>query len=347
MSTLPGYLTAAPHTFLELDTQLEGALRQGDLALWELHGVEPAGDIDAAMTLMRIHDLHLAPIGLLSGAERWQHHPAVSEIKCRLESEYLIGIEALDAQQGWNLPTDTIAAFRALSALDRVPAIYEWLATEASDVELRQFIALEGGPDGGFDDLVAICQIGLDGEPKLELARNYWDEMGRGDRDGVHTTLHQRMSEALRVTPVARCRQPLQALQRSLLGSMLATNRWLQPEMIGALGLIELQAGPRCRQVVTALDRLGSASPSRPFYEEHANVDPRHGKSWLDNVIVPLADSNPEMATRMLRGARWRWLVNARFLDALKNGSGRLLDEGHRCLACLRHAWREHPSQAR
>ncbi len=40
---------------------------------------------------------------------------------------------------------------------------------------------------------------------------------------------------------------PIAALERVALGGALATNRWLQPEMLGRSALLELQAGPRYR----------------------------------------------------------------------------------------------------
>jgi len=43
---------------------------------------------------------------------------------------------------------------------------------------------------------------------------------------------------------------PIAALEREALGGPLATNRWLQPEMLGRSGLLDLQAGPRRRLVL-------------------------------------------------------------------------------------------------
>jgi hypothetical protein len=102
----------------------------------------------------------------------------------------------------------------------------------------------------------------------------------------------------------------------------LATNRWLQPELLGALGLIELQAGPRCRKVVAGLRRIGAPSAALPFYEEHARVDPRHGRAWLDRAVAPVVAECPELGWRIVRGARWRSTVNARFLDAARSSLG-------------------------
>jgi hypothetical protein len=270
----------------------------------------------ALLKLLGIHDLFLAPIEELGARARYQHHPTVSAMKWYLEDELIRWLDERDLETEWDLPTDAVAAMRSLGGRELVPPVYDWLAEEATLEEVVAFLSLEGGPDGGFDDLVALCQIGLAGEPKLELARNYWDEMGRGSLRAVHTELHRRLSTALGLRAVPRAELPPEALLRSALGSLLATNRYLQPELVGALGLIELQAGPRSRRVVGALRRLGAAGDALAFYEEHAHADPRHGKAWVDHVVGPLA-ADPVWSAGIVRGARWRSLVNERFFTTM------------------------------
>jgi hypothetical protein len=304
-----------------LAERLEIALDAGGEALDMLAAagrLAPLDRRDEVLTLLALHDLHLAPIDALGERVRLQHHPVVARLKAQLESSVLARLEALDAATAWDLPQDdAVAAMRALAARGLVPEVYDWLADDASWDEAIAFFALEGGPDGGFDDLVAVCQVGLTGEPKLELAQNYWDEMGRGTLADVHTELHRRLSKAVDMPVVPRDDQPIESLERVLLGSLLATNRWLQPEMVGALGLLELQAGPRCRKVVKALERLGASEDALAFYQEHAVADPRHGKDWVDHVIAPLAADDPTWATRIVRGARWRSLLNNAFFTAM------------------------------
>jgi hypothetical protein len=87
--------------------------------------------------------------------------------------------------------------------------------------------------------------------------------------------------------------------------------------MIGSLGLIECQAGPRCRRVVQAMQRLGIPAGALPFYEEHATADPRHGKDWIDGAVAPLVARHPNWGPRILRGAAWRAAVNHRFFAAM------------------------------
>jgi hypothetical protein len=271
---------------------------------------------DALLTLLDIHALWLAPIETLNGRERLQNHPDVAALKWHLEQWLINRLDArLNARH--EAAVGDIADSLRRIARGSHDAVYDWIATTADWDQLLTFLAIEGGPDGGFDDLVAIAQVGLRGEPKVVLGANYWDEMGRGRPDEVHTTLHDRLVQAIGLHAPSVDELPTSALYRSALNGLLATNRQLQPEMLGALGLLELQAGPRCRRVLDALHRLGAPRDAFPFYEEHATTDPRHGKEWLDGALVPLVAERPEWGPAIVRGARWRADVNARLFRDL------------------------------
>lgn len=310
-----------------LHARLDRALDQPRRSLAALQGAEPVNARDGSLALLRIHDLHVAPLGELARRPNRQHHPVVADLKWRLEGAFLERLQAEDGRRRWDLPHDPVEALRAIQAADRVPSIYRWLADEAAPHQIRTFLELEGGPDGGFDDLVAQCQVGVTGAAKVELARNYWDEMGAGDPTRVHTELHRTMADSLGLRRWDRTDLPVAALDRALLGTTLATNRWLQPEMLGALGLVELQAGPRCRQVVAALERIDAPGPARAFYDEHARIDPLHGRAWLEQVVAPLTDDHPELGWRIVRGARWRSTITTRFLEDLASLLGAGLPE--------------------
>jgi hypothetical protein len=303
-----------------LSAALDAAVLEGEPALDPLHDLRPVDRRDRFLSLLEVYDLHTAPLEVVGDRARFQHAPAVAALKGRLESDWLAELEAhwetagpLTQCEG---PREVVQAMRAVAARDRLPAAYRWLARSATHEQLVHFLALEGGPDGGFDDLVAACQIGLSGSAKLELGKNFWDELGQGDAAGVHTELHSRLVRALELPAVPRAKLPVEALERAAMGGLLATNRWLQPEMIGALGLLELQAGPRCRLVLQGFDRLGVAADAYPFYVEHAEVDPVHGKDWMDKAIEPLARERPEWGARMVKGAWWRATLNLQFFTA-------------------------------
>lgn len=306
---------APPFRRFGLADFLQSALTSGtDDDVVQIAAARPVDRRDRFATLLSIYRLSTASVHELGAAAVFQSHPAVAAIKQRCERDWLAELDGLV------VPPDIASldprdAMRAIAARDRLPAIYKWLARDASWAEIVQFLALEGGPDGGFDDLVAACQIGLAGRAKLELATNYWDEMGNGDAAAVHTTLHQELAAALALPELPLADQPTIALERSALGGLLTTNRWLQPEALGALGLIELQAGPRCRLVLQGLERCDAPAAAFPFYRVHAEVDPRHGRDWLDNAIAPIVEELPQWGPRIVRGAYWRGQINAMFFD--------------------------------
>ena len=330
-ATASAAATASAPLTSALRTGLAAAARRGRRpldalgdSLDDLLG-RPVDPRDRVLVLLEIADLQTGP---QHPGARFAHHPAVARLQWELESSWLdeltetavpADLPALGDPDDPDAAPAVVAALRALAARDRLPTVYRWVAREASWSEVVAFLALEGGPDAGFDDLVAACQVGLTGRPKLELATNYWDEMGNGDLAAVHTVLHEDLVEAIAMPRLPRDAQPLAGLERVALGALMATNHWLQPEMLGALGLIELQAGPRCRLVLQAFERLGAPAGARPFYEVHAEVDPRHGRDWMDNAIVPVLSEHPEWGPRIVRGAWWRSLLNRRFFEVAES----------------------------
>ena len=142
----PGVLTTAQHvaratvsqpmrrqldTSATLDTRLRSALMDGPEALEALVGAEAVDRRDGVLALLRIHDLHLAPLEDLAGSVQWQHHPAIADLKWRLERTFVESVRAYDAERTWTLPTDPVRALRMIAQVDRVPAVYEWLADQA------------------------------------------------------------------------------------------------------------------------------------------------------------------------------------------------------------------------
>jgi hypothetical protein len=311
---------------ITLARRLASALLSGQDALQDLADAEPDGRRDRFLALLQIHELHMAPLHRVGDRVRWQHHPAVSALKTRLEEAWLAELGELEVPDVE--PRQTAEEMRAIAARSRAPAVYRWIAEEADWEPAMRFLALEGGPDDVFDDLVATCQVGLPlGPAKMELASNYWDEMGNGDFGEVHNVLYRRFAEAVDLPELPRDEHPTEALERSALLGLVATNRRLQPEMLGVLGLIELEAGPHCRYVEHGLQRLEAPPGAHEFYAMHAAVDPLHGKGWLENGVDPLVADEPDWGPRILRGALWKSAVNEAFFTWARRTLVRLPSE--------------------
>jgi hypothetical protein len=140
--------------------------------------------------------------------------------------------------------------------------LFPWLAAEASLDEMRWFLTQEVAGEAGFDDLVAVTQVKMPVRAKLELARNYWDEMGRGNPKGMHGPMLGALSTGLDLTPQPETTvwQSL-ALANTMAG--LAADRHYAFHAIGALGVIELTAPGRSAHVAAGLKRLGIRADDR------------------------------------------------------------------------------------
>ncbi|MDQ2802119.1 MAG: iron-containing redox enzyme family protein [Pseudomonadota bacterium] len=183
--------------------------------------------------------------------------------------------------------------------------LFAWLADTASMAEMRWFIAQEIGGEAGFEDLIALTQIRLPVAAKLELARNYWDEMGRGDARGMHGPMLARIGAALGACATIDG-TVWEALALTNLMVALAANRRYVYQSIGALGVIEMTAPSRVAFVDRGLDRLGLPKKARHYFSLHAVLDVQHSAAWNREILGSLITAEPRAARPIAEGALLR-----------------------------------------
>jgi hypothetical protein len=192
--------------------------------------------------------------------------------------------------------------------------LFPWLADCASYEDLRWFLSQEVAGEAGFDDLVALSQLKLADRPKLELARNYWDEMGRGREAAMHGPMLGRLAAAFGIAPTPET-SVWEALALGNLMIGLAANRRYAYQSIGALGVIELTAPSRAVQIARALKRLGLDGKARVYFDLHATLDIRHSQTWSREVLMPLVEADPRTARPLAEGALIRLLAAQRCFE--------------------------------
>lgn len=190
--------------------------------------------------------------------------------------------------------------------------LFPWLAEHASHSQMCWFLRQEMAGEAGFDDLVALSQIQLPARPKLEMARNYWDEMGQGNEGGMHGPLLARLGRSL---PECEEETVWESLALGNLMVALATSRSYAYQSIGALGVIELTAPGRAAFVNAGLKRLDFDGAVRRYYALHATLDVRHSQTWNREVFAPLVAANPAVAVALAEGALMRLRAGARCFD--------------------------------
>ena len=236
----------------------------------------------------------------------------------RIERVFVEGEREAVAAEVSRVPTEPSQFVQWFESLEQTgpgqhDALFPWLADHATHSQMCWFLQQELAGEAGFDDLVALTQLKLPNRPKLEMARNYWDEMGQGHEGGMHGPMLGLLAESLQLETEGNT--VWQALALSNLMVALATARHYAYQSVGALGVIELTAPGRSQLVNAGLKRLGIGGAARRYYALHATLDIRHSEAWNREVLYPLVSSDPRIAPRIAEGALLRLRAGQRCFE--------------------------------
>ena len=258
-------------------------------------------------TLCRFNNIRLAP-GLPTDA--WRADIAKFAEMLVLEGEFLEASRLRVAERAAGAPRnadDFVAWFASLErdGPGQGDPLFAWLAETASMSEMCWFLTQEIAGEAGFEDLSALTQIRMPAQSKLEIARNYWDEMGRGNPKGMHGPMLEVLTKrlGLKPDPSTTVWEAL-ALANTMAG--LAANRRYAFHSVGALGIIEQTAPGRAALVAQGLKRLGVSPADRHYFDLHAVLDVKHAAAWNAEAIHPLIAADPELAQPIAEGALMR-----------------------------------------
>lgn len=240
----------------------------------------------------------------------------------RIEGAFVEAFREMVAPLVDDVPTDAdafIAWFEALK--DHGPGqwdpLFDWLEGAASLEDLKWFLTQEAAGEAGFDDLVAMTQVKVLDRAKLELARNYWDEMGRGKASGMHGPMLTRTTAQLGLTPEIDSTL-WQSLCLANTMTAFATTRRYVYQSIGALGVVELTAPTRVACVDAGLKRAGVAPEARKYFALHAVLDVEHSKAWNAEALHPLVSDDPSCARFIAEGAVMRLICGEQCFETYR-----------------------------
>ncbi len=254
--------------------------------------------------------------------ESWERDLSEEHDMRRLEGRWVEGLRETVIDRALAAPHDPdafVAWFEALkeNGAGQNDPLFPWLAEEASLEEMRWFLTQEAAGEAGFDDLVALTQVKLPARAKLELARNYWDEMGQGRMAGMHGLLLQASAEGLDLEPSIEDTL-WQSLALANTMTALATTRRYAYHSVGALGVVELTAPTRVGHVAQGLKRLGCEPRVRKYFHLHAVLDLKHSADWNEEALKPLISERPECAQAIAEGALMRLECGRRCFEIYK-----------------------------
>lgn len=255
-------------------------------------------------------------------SESWSHELAEEHEMRKLEAQWVESLREQVIEQALEAPTNPqafVAWFENLKATGpgQGDALFPWLAEKATREEICWFLCQEAAGEAGFDDLVAYTQVKLPARAKLELARNYWDEMGRGNMAGMHGLMLEATTKGLCLEP---CIEETLWESLALANTMtaLATTRRYTYHSVGALGVVELTAPTRVGLVADGLKRLAYEPSVRKYFNLHAVLDVKHSEDWNREALIPLIEDRPEAARAIAEGALMRLECGKRCFEAYR-----------------------------
>ena len=244
----------------------------------------------------------------------------------RAEGEYIEAVRQEISPLAAGIPNDVegfIDWFEELkeSGPGQGDSLFPWLAEAATRENMLWFLTQEVAGEAGFDDLLAMTQVKMPVTAKLEMARNYWDEMGRGRDMAMHGPLLERLASYLDIDAQPESVEPQSlALGNAMLA--LARSRRYCFQSIGALGVIEMTAPTRAGFVDQGLKRLRIPTKKRLYFTLHAVLDIKHSECWNREVLRSLVAEEPRCAAAIGEGAMLRLWHGARCFDRYRRHFG-------------------------
>lgn len=198
------------------------------------------------------------------------------------------------------------------------PYYHSFIEEHSTREDLRYLLAQETCIDPRFDDILALIQLGARGDAKLELASNYWDEMGNGNLPDMHSILFDEALIELDITQTYIEENFLfEAKVCGNISAALALRRQYYHMAIGYFGVTEYLVPRRFRKLISAWKRLGLPEKGMHYHDLHIGVDAGHAAGWFRNVVQPAVDQDPRVGRDIALGALMRLDTSEQYLDAV------------------------------
>ncbi|MCV9947654.1 iron-containing redox enzyme family protein [Rhizobium sp. BT-175] len=198
------------------------------------------------------------------------------------------------------------------------PYYHSYIENHGTREDLRYLLAQETCIDPRFDDILALIQLGARGEAKLELASNYWDEMGNGSFADMHSILFDEALVELDISLNYIAENFLfEAKVCGNISAALALRRQYYHMAIGYFGVTEYLVPRRFRKLISAWKRLGLPKKGMHYHDLHIGVDAGHAAGWFKNVVQPAIDHDPQVGRDIALGALIRLDSSEQYLDAV------------------------------
>lgn len=285
-------------------------------------------DRDARLDVHRV----LYTINIAKLSQPWNRspanltHPVICEIKYMIEKKWEESEKAKYADVLDSMPT--VEGFQKWinDYVDNHPKnyvhpVFPYLRDEASYAQLREFFLQETPLEMLFGDILGFMLPGTYGGIKCEMVTNFWDEVGKAVDEKVHRNLRGNMMDVLGIPrDIYVNRIDLFVLEElELINTYLSTaiDRSRNLQLIGCMLATELMIPGRFVYQIEGWKREGFNQEDMVYLTDHVTVDAKHAQDWLDDVVMPILQSDDKAMSEIVLGACRRLDVAGEVCDRL------------------------------
>lgn len=263
--------------------------------------------------------------------ENWIHeHPTLYKIKYMLVNKW---------EKDWVSQSSLV-----IEEIPEDPKKFaRWLRNYCQEHELFKHPLLTYLKEGDFEDfkgyfyydssfdtpqveLYARATVGLPDEaPRIEISKNYWDEMGLGVQSDCHGTWSTRFTNDINLFEEDKYwldhfkEIPAETLEKFIVSQYVSLYRknWLN--VIGHLGATEIYDPILNVKIIQLGRNYGLSDETLEYFIQHVKVDAIHSRDWLNKVVIPLVSEDKDYRWGIARGAEMNLTAQLRSFDAVYN----------------------------
>jgi hypothetical protein len=262
---------------------------------------------DAQLALHICYGLHYD--GFAGVDDRWEWHPSLLALRAGLEERFLASLHdsASEERPGEEAGTgeSIVEQVRALLAREGGPSLSTYMATVGSLDDFREFVVHRSVYQRKEADPHTWGIPRLRGRAKSAMVTLQADEYGGGVPGRSHAELFATTMTALDLDPQPGAyidRIPAVTLATDNLVSLFGLHRRWRGALVGHLAAFEMTSVIPMSRYAKALRRLLGNSEGAEFYDVHVEADARHEIIAADDLILGLADSDPEASRDIVFG---------------------------------------------
>lgn len=333
------------------------------------HGSHPEEDLQLSLHIC--YGLHYD--GFEGVSEEWEWAPLLQRLRQRLEEEFLgalvQGSLSRRVSPGAHIDLPRLSEqLQDLLVAESGPSLSTYLCEAGDREKLREFVVHRSIYQRKEADPHTWVIPRVRGRAKSALVHLQADEYGGGRPGRSHADLFAATMRSLGLDPAPGAyidQVPGVTLATDNLISFFGLHRRWRGALVGHLAAFEMTSVVPMSRYASAIRRIIQDEQAAEFYDVHVQADVAHGQIAASDLVLGLAESDPDAAADILFGAASLLGVERRFanhlLDSWAGGSTSLYREptaeevplptGHKsiCLEDLRldHDCRSHCAPTR